>query len=137
MTDMGNNHEEILVSAALIVRNGRILACRRHAGERHPGRWEFPGGKMKSGEDPRDALQRELQEELGVEAEVGELFIEIRHSYDYGNVHLMFFRVDIGKEEPVQLHHSEIRWVRREELSTLPFLPADEELVEMIAGGEF
>ena len=82
------------VVAALIVSDGRILACQRTRHQAMPLKWEFPGGKIEEGEQPRDALRRELDEELGIEAMIGNEVARIRHRYPSGgSVELRFFEV--------------------------------------------
>ena len=71
----------ITVAAALIQRQGRILICRRRADQDHPGKWEFPGGKLESGETPETCLRRELAEELGIEAVIGNEITRYRFQY--------------------------------------------------------
>ncbi len=83
-----------LVAAALILQNGKLLICQRTRHQPMPLKWEFPGGKIEEGEQPRDAMRRELDEELGIDAKVGEEVARIRHSYKSGGqVELRFFVV--------------------------------------------
>lgn len=72
----------VLVAAAIVVEDGRVLVSQRKPGTHLAGKWEFPGGKVQSGEDPRDALRRELDEELGIEVTVGEVVDVTFHRYD-------------------------------------------------------
>src|SRR5450631_4370480 len=82
------------VEAALIVKNGKILVCQRTRHQTMPLKWEFPGGKIETGEQPRDALRRELEEELGIHATIGDEIARVRHSYPNGaQVELRFFVV--------------------------------------------
>jgi 8-oxo-dGTP diphosphatase len=122
-----------IVTAALIERDGRLLACKRPPGGRQPGLWEFPGGTVEPGEDPRAGLRRELREELGIDAEIGEPFEIVFHRYEFGDVLLLFFRASVTAGLPEPLHHAEIRWVLPSELSELEFLPADRRLIEKLA----
>src|SRR5690242_20924905 len=83
-----------LVAAALILQDGKLLICQRTRHQPMPLKWEFPGGKIEEGEQPRDAMRRELDEELGIDARVGEEVARIRHSYKGGGqVELRFFVV--------------------------------------------
>lgn len=125
--------EPIIVTAALLRRDGALLACRRPAGARQGGYWEFPGGKLETGEDPRAGLARELMEELGIVAMIGPPYEIILHRYDFGSVLLLFFDAEVIAGEPQPLHHDEIRWVRPRDLTSLQFLPADRELIERLA----
>src|SRR5271167_2768015 len=110
------------VVAAVIEREGRVLICQRKGG-RHALKWEFPGGKVERGETPQVALERELREELAIEARIGE---EIhRHNVRYGNgplIFLMFFRVTDFSGEPVNLQFVRIVWEERSKLPDYDFL---------------
>lgn len=125
------------VVAALIVDNGRILACQRTRHQVMPLKWEFPGGKIEDGEQPRDALRRELEEELGIEATIGNEVVRIVHEYPGGgSVELRFFEVREYKGELENRIFREIRWVGRTELLDLEFLEADRSLVKDLAAGK-
>ncbi len=117
----------VLVAAAVIVRGDRVLLSQRKAGAHLAGAWEFPGGKVEPGEDPRAALQRELAEELGVLALVGRPLEITFHAYPEKNVLLLFFEavLDDASPEPRALDVAAIRWARREELRDEDFPPAD------------
>lgn len=123
------------VVAAVIERNGRILVCQRRRGQVHQLKWEFPGGKVEAGETPEVALQRELREELGIEAVID---AEItRYVYTYPNrapILLIFFRVTEFGGEPRNLVFETIEWEPRERLADYDFLEGD---VAFISGAEF
>src|ERR1700751_4257558 len=88
------------VVPALIVKEGKILVCQRTKNQTMPLKWEFPGGKVEEGEQPRDALRRELDEELGIDATIGDEVARIRHEYKSGSaVELRFFAVREFKGE--------------------------------------
>jgi 8-oxo-dGTP diphosphatase len=125
------------VVAALIVNDGRILACQRTRHQVMPLKWEFPGGKIEEGEQPRDALRRELEEELGIEATIGNEVVRIHHEYPGGgSVELRFFEVREYQGEIENRIFREIRWVGRRELLDLDFLEADRTLVRDLAAGK-
>jgi len=125
------------VAAALIVRNRKILICQRTRHQPMPLKWEFPGGKIEPGEHPTDALRRELDEELGIEARIGDEVARIQHQYARGGtVELRFFVVQEFKGEPENRIFRDIQWVARTGLPEFDFLEADRELVRDIAAGK-
>jgi 8-oxo-dGTP diphosphatase len=125
------------VVAALIVKDGLILACQRTRHQAMPLKWEFPGGKIEEGEQPRDALRRELDEELGIAAEVGVEVARIVHEYPGGGcIELRFFAVREYQGDLENRIFREIRWVTRQELLQLDFLEADFGLVKDLAAGK-
>jgi 8-oxo-dGTP diphosphatase len=126
-----------LVAAALIVQNGKLLVCQRTKHQTMPLKWEFPGGKIEEGEQPRDAMRRELEEELGINAEVGDEVARIRHTYNGGSqVELRFFLVPKYRGELENRIFRDVRWVERAKLPDYDFLDADRELVQEIAAGK-
>ena len=124
----------IVVTAAVIKRDGRYLVTRRIKGQHLAGMWEFPGGKREPGETLEASLIREIQEELGADAVVREVLLTARHDYDTRSVELHFFACDLTSEPQPRLGQ-EIRWVTPAELATLEFPPADAELIELLKQG--
>ena len=125
------------VVAALILQGDKILACQRTRHQVMPLKWEFPGGKIEDGEQPRDALRRELEEELGIEAVIGDEVARIIHEYpNGGSVELRFFAVQSYRAEIENRIFREIRWTERSDLPKLDFLEADQELVRDLAAGK-
>jgi 8-oxo-dGTP diphosphatase len=124
------------VAAALIVKDGKILICQRTRHQPFPLKWEFPGGKIEAGETPRNALRRELEEELGVDAKIGDEALRIQHTYARGGtVELRFFVVEEFAGEIENRIFKDVRWVARQDLVKFDFLEADAGLVEDIAKG--
>lgn len=122
------------VVAAVIERNGRVLICQRKTG-RHALKWEFPGGKIEPGEDARQALQRELREELAIEARIGDQMHQTEFRYGTGPlIHLQFFRVTDFSGEPANLQFERIEWVEPQALPSYDFLEADVAFVRSLAG---
>ena len=121
----------IEVAAAIITHNGRVFATQRGYGEFKDG-WEFPGGKMEPGETPQQALVREIQEELDTEIEVGELVETVE--YDYPGFHLTMhcFLCTVRSGALVLKEHEAARWLTREELDDVDWLPADVKVVEKL-----
>lgn len=127
----------VRVVAALIVRDHQVLACQRTRHQTLPLKWEFPGGKIETGEQPRNALQRELQEELGIVAKIGDEVSRIHHEYKDGKrVELRFYRVSEFQGEIENRIFRDVRWVPRRSLPQYDFLEADTELVKQIAAGK-
>ena len=124
----------IVVCAAIIEGDGRVLITRRQAGVHLEGYWEFPGGKCEPGETLAVCLARELQEELGVGADVGEEVLTTRHAYPERVVELHFLRCRVIGE-PLPHVGQELRWVALDELPRLAFPPADTELIQMLTRG--
>lgn len=125
------------VVAGVLVKNGDILICQRTRHQTMPLKWEFPGGKIEPGEQPRDALHRELEEELGIDAQVGEEVARIRHRYKTGNsVDLRFYVVRRYQGEIENRIFREVRWSPCTELPTYDFLEADLPLVKDLAEGK-
>ena len=125
------------VVAALIVKDGKVLVCQRTRHQTMPLKWEFPGGKIEEGEQPRDALRRELEEELGIDAKIGEEVARIRHEYPGGGaVELRFYAVHEYSGNIENRIFKDVRWSPRSELLSYDFLEADSELVEGLAAGK-
>lgn len=120
--------------AAVIVVDGRVLACERSAPPEVAGRWEFPGGKVEPGETDEQALARECGEELGVRVEVGDRVgrdVPLAH----GRAVLRVFAVTLlDGEVPRALEHASMRWLGVDELGSVPWLPADEPIVAELPG---
>ena len=130
--------QPVEVAAGLIFRNGKLLITRRHADVHLGGLWEFPGGKREVGETFEQCLERELREELGVEASVGELFEVVTHAYAEKTVHLKFFRCGLKAREPEAIGCASFQWVGQAELNDFKFPAADEQLLKkLIASSEF
>ena len=128
----------MLVSAGIILRDKRILVGQRRKGGRHSLKWEFPGGKVEQGESPRQALIRELAEELRIEAKVGSELARYEHEYPTGSrVHLLFFLVNEFCGEPDAQVFEQICWVDFANLPSLDFLAGDLDFVKRLARGDF
>ena len=123
--------KHIEVVAAIICDCNRIFATQRGYGEWKDW-WEFPGGKMEPGETPEAALQREIREELATEISVENLITTV--SYDYPNFHLTMhcYLCNVKSGSLTLLEHEAAKWLTRDELSSVKWLPADEEVVDMI-----
>ena len=118
------------VTAAVIVKDGKVLAARRAPGKHLEGYWEFPGGKLEPSETPESCLERELSEEFDIQSAVGVFMAE--SLYDYGTkvVRLLAFEVEHISGEFNLTDHDEIRWLAADELFSVDWAPADIPLVE-------
>ena len=123
--------KRIEVAAAIIIDEGRIFATQRGYGEFKDG-WEFPGGKIEQGETPKQALKREIREELDTEIEVGELFDTVE--YDYPDFHLTLycFLCTVKSGGLVLKEHEAARWLTGESLNSVEWLPADVGVIEKL-----
>ena len=117
------------VAAALIWDRDRFLICRRPAHKTRGLLWEFVGGKQEAGETLQETLIRECREELGITVAVGDVFMELVHTYPDITVHLTLFHAVIESGVPKRLEHSELRWIRVSEIPGFEFCPADEEIL--------
>ena len=121
----------IVVVAAVIHDNDRFFVTRRQAGVHLAGLWEFPGGKIDEDETHVAALRREIKEELDADVEVGELVLATTHAYPEKTVTIFFYRCTlVGIPKP--LLGQEMRWVTRDEMRTLGFPQADEDLIRVL-----
>jgi mutator protein MutT len=126
---------KIVVTAAVIRRGEHYLVTRRQKGVHLEGLWEFPGGKCDPGESLVDCLRRELREELGADATVGQELLAVTHHYPERSVELHFLTTELA-QEPAPLLGQEMRWVPRHELRALRFPPADDELIALLERDE-
>lgn len=128
---------QLVVGAAVLDTAGRLLAAQRARPPALAGLWEFPGGKVEPGEDPRMAVVRECREELGIDvaiepgpgALVGEVGIRIGRSAGT----LRVYRARLVRGHPVALEHAAVRWLEPGELCDVPWIPADLPLVRRLA----
>jgi 8-oxo-dGTP diphosphatase len=125
------------VVAAVIEKDGKLLVCQRTRHQTMPLKWEFPGGKIEEGEQPRDALRRELEEELGIHARIGDEIARVQHNYPNGSaVELRFFIVREYEGEIENRIFRDIQWSIPKALTSYDFLEADESVVNDLAAGK-
>jgi 8-oxo-dGTP diphosphatase len=122
-----------VVAAALFDAGGRVLIAQRPAGKPMAGRWEFPGGKIDEGESERQALERELSEELGIEVIGAHRMLELTHEYPDRHVELCMWRVSAYRGTPHPHDGQALKWVRPEELAHEDLLEADRPIVQALA----
>jgi 8-oxo-dGTP diphosphatase len=124
------------VVAALILQDGKLLVCQRTRHQTMPLKWEFPGGKIEEGEQPRAALRRELDEELGIRATIGDELARIQHEYPNGGmVELRFYVVREYVGELENRIFKDMQWAAPKDLPKFDFLEADLTLVNDLAAG--
>lgn len=120
------------VVAALIWDENRFMICQRPENKTRAFEWEFVGGKVEPGETKQQALIRECREELGVEVNVYDIFMDVVHKYPDITVHLTLFNATIADGVPQKLEHNDIQWITPEEISGFNFCPADDEILKEI-----
>ena len=126
-----NERKHIEVAAAIITDGGKVFATQRGYGEWKDW-WEFPGGKIEDGETPEQALHREIREELATEIAVGRLLTTVE--YDYPKFHLTMhcYMCKVTSGRLTLLEHEAAKWLCKEELDTVRWLPADKPVIEML-----
>ena len=124
--------EFIQVTAAIIIENHRVLITQRHSQDAMAGKWEFPGGKIEAGETPETCLQRELQEELDLVADVQGLYLTTQHVYPHIKIELLAFRAHIRSGQITLRAHQDYRWVPIQELAQFDFSDADKPIVSKL-----
>lgn len=123
----------IQVTAGVIAQAGTVLACQRAAGGHHPGKWEFPGGKVEPGETLEDGMRRELQEELGIEAEIGPVLWRTEHQYPgRAPFVLTFFGISCYRGRITNRCFAAMRWIPIAELGRLDFLDGDRAFIAQL-----
>lgn len=108
------------------------MACQRPAHKARGLQWEFVGGKVEPGETKEQALVRECREELAVTVEVGDVFMDVVHTYPDLTVHLTLFHASIAEGIPQKLEHCDIRWITVEEIQEYDFCPADQVILDRL-----
>ncbi|MBU8579767.1 (deoxy)nucleoside triphosphate pyrophosphohydrolase [Brevibacterium luteolum] len=127
--------DPIIVVGAIFSRGEQILACRRAPHKAAAGKWEFPGGKVEDGEQPQAALARELNEELGISAEVGELLVRETTPTSGAAIDLACYWVTAAEAPVASADHDALVWVDREQIASLDWAEPDLPAVELLRGG--
>lgn len=122
----------IHVTAAIMIKDKRVLIARRNADDRLAGKWEFPGGKIRGNETPEACLEREIAEEFGIVISVGEFFGESIYHYPHASIRLLAYRTDWVRGDIHPRVHAEYRWVAYEKLPAFDFSPADIPFVDKL-----
>jgi 8-oxo-dGTP diphosphatase len=123
----------IEVTCAIITDGERVLVTQRSESMPHPLKWEFPGGKLKTGETPENCIIREIREELGVEISVKQLLPSVKHAYAQNSVKLIPFICRIESGTIRLSEHRSYRWVHRFDLEAMDWLDADLEVVALLS----
>ena len=123
--------KELSVVAAVLIREGKILATQRGYGPQKDG-WEFPGGKVEPGESPEEALKREIREELLADIEVGPALPVVTMDYPQFRIHLQAFLCRLSSRGVQLSEHEAARWLEREEVPSVDWLPADQRITEYL-----
>jgi 8-oxo-dGTP diphosphatase len=125
-----------IVTAAAMVRDGKVLIAQREAGSHMGLRWEFPGGKLEPDEDPEECIVREIKEELDLDIEVIDIYKVVKFKYEEKDILLLCYLCKIlsGKGKPLECN--DFKWVERDKLSEYEFVPADLPIVEKIMRDE-
>ena len=121
------------VTAAIIEKDGAVLIVRKGPGTRHAGKWEFPGGKVESGEEPEACLEREIFEELGIRVHVRRFICESLYRYPHATIRLMAFRVQWVSGDIRLTDHDTMAWVAPPDLTAWELLPADVPIAKALA----
>lgn len=129
------HQKNINVVAAVIVKDNKILCTQRGGTKTLPYKWEFPGGKIEKGETKEKALHREIEEELHCKITIGDEIGQAVHEYDFGIVHLSIFECSLNEGKPVLTEHEAMKWMKREDLLSLDWAPADIPLIEQLSDG--
>lgn len=124
--------ETVEVVASVIKKNNLILCTRRPTSKKFPGYWEFPGGKVEEGETKEEALIREIKEELDVKIKVNSLIAVINYEYHDFLLKMYVYDCILLEEDIVLLEHQEMKWLKKENLDSLNWLPSDLELIKML-----
>ena len=124
------------VTAAILIKDEKILIAKRKADDRQAGKWEFPGGTVEQNETPQACLKREMKEEFGIVVTVDEYIGKSIYHYDHGAIQLLAYRVRWESGQIALNDHADYRWVSAKQLADYDFAPADIPFVEKLQNNE-
>jgi 8-oxo-dGTP diphosphatase len=134
---MNTNLSDIVkVTAAILVKNNKIIIAKRGPGDALADKWEFPGGKIEIDETPEQCLKREMKEEFDIDVSVGEYLGSSVYKYDHIFIELLAYRTYWEEGEIDLKDHDEFKWISLEQLAEFDFAPADLVFVEKLQNGE-
>ncbi len=138
MIEMNNTglSDIVKVTAAILVKNNKIIIARRGPDDKLADKWEFPGGKIEIDETPEQCLKREMKEEFDIDVSVGEYLGSSIYKYDHISIELLAYRTYWEEGEIDLKDHDEFKWISLEQLSEFDFAPADLIFVEKLRNGE-
>jgi 8-oxo-dGTP diphosphatase len=124
------------VTAAILVKDGKVLIAKRKSSDKLPDKWEFPGGKVEAGETPQECLKREIQEEFGIDVSVGEFLGESVYHSNHGSIRLLAYLARWQAGNLSLKDHADYAWVMYDQLEEFDFAPADLPFVEKLNSAE-
>ena len=124
------------VTAAILVKDGKVLIARRKSDDKLPDKWEFPGGKIEAGESAPECLKREMQEEFGIDIWVGKFLGESIYHYPHGTIRLLAYLAEWQAGELALKDHADYAWAQCDRLDEFDFAPADLPFVRKLISGE-
>ena len=124
------------VTAAILVKDSKVLIAKRKPEDKQPGKWEFPGGKIEAGESARECLKREMREEFGIDVRVGKFLGESIYDYPHGSIRLLAYLAEWQAGDIALKDHADYTWAQCDRLSEFDFTPADLPFVRMLISGE-
>ena len=124
------------VTAAILVKNGKVLIAKRKPEDKQPDKWEFPGGKIEAGESARECLKREMQEEFGIEVRVGKFLAESIYHYPDGSIRLLAYQAEWQAGDLALKDHADYAWAQCDRLAEFDFAPADLPFVRKLISGQ-
>lgn len=121
--------KEIIVAAAILIKNKKILIAKRRKNDFSGNKWEFPGGKIEKNESPQECLRRELKEEFGITTKIGNFFYLSKHNYSFYSIKMLTYFAALEQGEIELKEHEDIKWVTQKELTKFEMPEVDIQVV--------